>query len=69
MGGGASAVRDMEEIVACTFLIGKAIAAVSFPGKCMVVRWPWRIDIPYAGILGEAGSGLSEGLHGVGRYV
>lgn len=38
MGGGASAVRDMEEIVACTFLIGKAIAAVSFPGKIFYRR-------------------------------
>jgi hypothetical protein len=28
----------MEEIVACTFLIGKAIAAVSFPGKIFYRR-------------------------------
>jgi len=32
MGGGASAVRDMEDIIACTFLISKAITSATFPG-------------------------------------
>ena len=32
MGGGSSALREMDEIVTCTYLLGRAIAAMSFPG-------------------------------------
>eukprot|EP00620_Florenciella_sp_RCC1587_P020156 CAMPEP_0182557106 /NCGR_PEP_ID=MMETSP1324-20130603/1149_1 /TAXON_ID=236786 /ORGANISM="Florenciella sp., Strain RCC1587" /LENGTH=374 /DNA_ID=CAMNT_0024769117 /DNA_START=16 /DNA_END=1136 /DNA_ORIENTATION=+ len=31
MGGGSSALREMDEIVTCTYLLGRAIAAMSFP--------------------------------------
>jgi hypothetical protein len=33
MGGGTSALQDMEELITCTFLLGRAVSAMSFPGN------------------------------------
>lgn len=32
MGGGASSLRsDMEELISCTYLLGRALASMTFP--------------------------------------